>query len=499
MNKEKKSRRGRAKKKDKQPAVFVPGSAAGPAIFDCDKIASDPSLYWETGDGDNFLVESKRGENGSTERTWNRWPKEAVKMLLREKHCIALAAREGERTGDFDRVILHVRQNRIVDLSTHSIAGYTAGLHNSLGRSILVRRSSPVIEPKQGDCSLYRTLIESRLNLDDGAETPGPQQAVFFYAWLRASLESRLNGKPGQWRPGQILVLAGDSGCGKSLIQHFVITPILGGRSANPESYLFGGTDFNAELAAAEHLLMEDPATSTRDIDRIHFGEKLKQMAVAYTFRMHRKREDAVPVEPFFRLSISVNNDPDKLRVLPLLTPDFKEKLMLFLVSDDPIPFELDTMTQRTEFTRKMKEQAPAFAWWLLNEFEIPAAMRHKRYGVRQWLHPGLAQGLFDDTPAAELLAIIDAARWTDAVMGELALWQLDSRWGKSGETWGDSGMELQRLLEDSTFNHDAARLLRYYRIERLLSRLAKDEPDRVMHHRTGMQRGWSVAPPASE
>jgi hypothetical protein len=144
-------------------------------------------------------------------------------------------------------------------------------------------------------------------------------------------------------------------------------------------------------------------------------------------------------------------------------------------------------------FAALMESQAPAYAWWLLNEFTLPAGLFHKRYGVRQWLHPALAQELFDDTPASELLAIIDAARWDGAA--QKSLWDLETKSSTEG-IWEDGGMELERLLLESTFQKEAERLLRKFKIERLLSRLRKDEPDRVMQHRTNVQRRWMILAP---
>ena len=493
----KSKRRGKAQKNADGKADFTAGSAAGPAVFDPEKLSSAPSLYWEADSGDSFLVENMQGTNALTERTWDRWPKNAVKILLRQNFWIALKAREGEFVSDFERLLLYVRQNRMVDLATHSIAGYEAGLHEVFGSKLLVRRSSKVVKPLPGNCNDIRCFIESRLDLDDGSQTGGVRQAVYFHGWARASLEARLNGSPRHWRPGQLLIFAGEADTGKSRLQHDVITPLLGGRSANPGPYLFGDTDFNAELASAEHLLMEDPASGTRSFDRVHFGEMLKQLVVGDTFRLHRKKEDALTVCPFLRLTISVNNDPDKMRVLPLLTPDMREKVMLFLVSDAPIPFSLDTMDERAAFVALLESQIPAYAWWLLNEFRLPAGLFHKRYGVRQWLHPTLARELFDDTPASELLALIDAARWDGGVVdGQQSLWELPSKSNAEG-MWEDGHIELERVLLNSTVSKEAERLTRKFKIERLLSRLMKDEPDRVMQHRTSVQRRWKIlAPP---
>jgi hypothetical protein len=191
--------------------------------------ASSPSIFWEADDGDSFLVENKQGTNGSTELTWDRWPATALRSLLRQTHCIALKAREGEFVSEFERLLLHVRRNKVVDLSTATIAGYKAGLHRSFGQCILVRRSSRVVKPAQGNCDDIRRFIESRLNIgaaNAGDERQGPQQAVYFHGWALASLQARLEGSAGNWRPGQGLIFAGPSDCGKSRLQHNVITPL---------------------------------------------------------------------------------------------------------------------------------------------------------------------------------------------------------------------------------------------------------------------------------
>ena len=124
---------------------------------------------------------------------------------------------------------------------------------------------------------------------------------------------------------------------------------------------------------------MEDPASSTFTKDRVMFGEKLKQIVVNDTQRLHPKRETAQMLQPFFRLTISVNDDPDKLRVLPLLTPDMKDKVQLFKVVAAPMPMSTMTLPERAAFRETVAAELPAYAWWLLNEFTVPAEMQGER------------------------------------------------------------------------------------------------------------------------
>ena len=247
-----------------------------------------------------------------------------------------------------------------------------------------------LIEPKKGEWPIVKQLIDGRLNLEPEG---GADQTPFFHGWNKASLESLLAG-PGNFRPGQCCIFAGPRDCGKSRLQHQVITGLFGGRSADPGPYLFGRTDFNGEWLEGEHLLMEDPASSTFTKDRVMFGEKLKQIVVNDTQRLHPKRETAQMLQPFFRLTISVNDDPDKLRVLPLLTPDMKDKVQLFKVVAAPMPMSTMTLPERAAFRETVAAELPAYAWWLLNEFTVPAEMQGERFGVKSWLHPALEAGV---------------------------------------------------------------------------------------------------------
>lgn len=298
------------------------------------------------------------------------------------------------------------------------------------------------------------------------------------------------------------MIFAGPGDAGKSRLQHQLITGLLGGqgRSADPGPYLFGRTDFNNELFGAEHLMMEELPSGSKTADRVFFGEMLKQLVVNDTQRLHRKREDAMVVSPFFRVTISINDDPDKMRVLPLLTPDLKDKVMLFHISPAPLPMPTTTLTERAAFRERISLELPAYAHWLLNEFTIPEPLRSQRFGVKEWHHPTLAMELFDDTPAAELLALIDAATFK-AVESEggihSTLWDLKSH-SDDEAMWEGSALDVEKLLlgEGGWFcsvAREAKKLVMHNKIERLLGRLNEDQPVRVARHRTKLERRWRI------
>ena len=486
------------------------GGRGGPKGFDPAPIAAKLHLWWEDGDGGTFIIGSNpvvTPGNGNGDlfearpQTWSRWPEKKIINELRLER-VRLKAREGEQLSEADRVLQHTMKERRLEMSIASLAGYPAGIHDMNGMRCLVRTSPRLVVPKEGEWGTVKALIDAKLDL---SKSNGPNQVSYFHGWMKIALEGLYQGGPGNFRPGQCCVFAGPRDSGKSRLQHQVITGLLGGRSADPGPYLFGRTDFNGEMFSAEHLMMEDPASGTKTIDRVFFGEMLKQLVVNDTQRLHRKREDAMVVSPFFRTTISINDDPDKMRVLPLLTRDLKDKVMLFLISDSPLPVATTTLAERAEFRRVIAAELPAYAWWLLNVFEIEPAQRSVRFGVKEWHHPGLATELFDDTPAAELLQLIDAATFSaGAVAGDVKLWDIASAAAKDkmGEQWEGSAVDLERMLLSEldgwkcSLEREAKKICVHNKVDRLLSRLKEDAPDRVLSHRTRLERRWIVLCP---
>ena len=165
--------RGRAEMSHDRKAVFIEGSAAKPAVFDPDKIATDMRLWWEDGSGDKFILEE--GTNRLT--TWSTWNSTWIVKLLRSKY-VRFKVREGETLGEIDQVLLHVMQERRLDLSLEALPGHKQGIHEYNGKRILVRTSPRLIEPKQGDWPIIKQLIDGRLDLTSEG---GPDQTPYFH------------------------------------------------------------------------------------------------------------------------------------------------------------------------------------------------------------------------------------------------------------------------------------------------------------------------------
>lgn len=520
-------RRGKVVKSgDDEAAAFVPGPAAGPPVFDAAKVAEELRIYWKIGDGDSFWMLSH-------DDRWVRLTKDATVDAMRSipDRMIAIKARENEMLSEARQVMHFTRMNRAVDEVLPSLPGYESKIHElASGERVLVKQAPRMVEPVRVPFDNMRRLIEAQM---DRSEYGGIDQSPYFHAWCKVSAEAIRYGEPGNWRAGHAIILAGPRGCGKNRLQEQVITPLLGGygRYADPGKFLFEADEFNGDVFSAEHLMLSEiPMPSQRTVDRTSLAEKIKQIVANPAQRMRLMRTEPCSVSPFWRLTISVNDDPDKLRSLPLITQDFGDKVLLLHCVKGPIPLiERNTIEAQKHFREVMAAELPGYLYWLLNEFEIPEAMLKyedgtdaTRFGFKEYHAPCIKEELFNDTPAAQLLSLIDSAVFTrgagapyddepsEAVNGA-RLWDLvgdkevvNTVTGVRLKLWQGKAETLQMLLTNEggyTCNVAtmAKKLFQHNKCSSLLGRLYADEQfkdERVSKGDTNRWKGWIIGPP---
>lgn len=354
------------------------------------------------------------------------------------------------------------------------LAGYQKGIYEFQGNRILVTTSPKLIAPKKGAYPKLQALLDGLL-VDAAID-----QRPYIYGWLKMAVETLY---AGQQRPGQALVLAGERQCGKSLLQN-LITVMLGGRAAKPYQFMTGGTTFNADLFEAEHLMIEDEAASTDIRARRAFGATIKQITAAETQRCHGKNRQALSLAPFWRITISVNNEPENLMVLPPLDDSIEDKLILIKAIKKPMPMPTATLEQRKAFWDTLTGELPAFIDWLLNH-QIPTDLKDDRFGIKYYHHPELVQAINSLSPEAKLLSLIDSECFTNP-HGVI-------------RPWVGTAEALERTLtnQNCTAFREATRLLSYNTACGVyLGRLKKSFPERFSQGRDHNARTWTIQPP---
>ena len=386
----------------------------------------------------------------------------------------------GELESDFDLLHIHIILYRRVDLMLPGYAGYDAGVYDCAGVRLLVMKSPRRLHPAEGPWNTVLAFIRGLLPV----APDGVDQAEIFLAWLAVTVKAL---ERRQARAGQILILCGQKNDGKSRLQHFIITPLLGGRSADPADWLLGITDFNSECFGSEHLLLEDTPSSQKKDERNQWKQRLKGVAVNDTARLHSKGQTAVTLRPFWRLSISLNNTPDDMALLPPPSSDWVEKsIMLETARPAYLPC---TDEERQEWREALEREMPCFLHYLLHGHEIPEDCKGARFGVRSYENPGIRSQLEDAAPWAEVWDTIE----------DLQPWKN----GAGGTVFKAKLHEIEALLTDAPDVGDSmGRLLKKNSLAHMLRHIMAEYPDRVGKTRTGTRGGgryWLIFSPKAD
>ncbi len=433
-------------------APEMPTAELGPIYFD------PPSHYW---------VEDSRGD----------WIKLGETNVIRRLKGAGLRAR---RTGD---EAISPAEMKLIEIQHECdvayagpLAGHFKGLHEICGKSVLVTESPKLIEPVRGKWPTVAKLLKNLLYNAEADQRP------YFIGWLKVALESV---RSGGWRPGQALVLAGPHACGKSLLQK-LITEALGGRVGKPYRYMTGGSEFNGELFGAEHLTIEDELSSRYANARRAFGGSIKQFTVNEVQSLHAKGRQALSMAPLWRLSISVNDEPENLLILPPLDDSIADKIHLLKCNRKQMPMPTATPADRKTFWQTLLAEMPAFLYDVENR-PIPRELQCDRFGVKTYHHPAISGAIDELAPEMQLLQLLDTR--FDAANG-----------GAGHYPQTGSAAELEDALKsDSRTQTDAKKLLAYNNaMGTLLGRLAKKQPTRVPKPRRsgGTVNIWTIRAP---
>lgn len=201
---------------------------------------------------------------------------------------------------------------------------------------------------------------------------------------------------------------------------------------------------------------------------------------------LHGKGRDALTVQVFWRVTISLNSEPYALLVLPPLDANMRDKLLLLRARRPAcFPSAPDPDHWRT-FKARCLAELPAFLHWLTH-WKIPAELTHPRYGVASWQHPELAAALDDMHPYQRMLSLIDLAEpWKDEQMS-------------AGTAWEGSVEELERKLR--TF--DASLTDKVFRGNQsagiLLSTCEQRHPDRFSKRTLTGRSVWRITKPQKQ
>lgn len=366
----------------------------------------------------------------------------------------------------FDSAIVRCQNESSVD-SVIALAGHGTGIYKTDdGRRILIPRTPSRVTPEIGPIPNWENLLD---------ELFGSAQLPYGLSWLKCAVEDRYSQDPARWRHHQLLALVGKPDCGKSFLQ-MLITLLLGGRDADSYLWMAGKTDFNEDLAEAEHWKMEDKNAFRDSKSRSSFGGIIKQACVSHSLSVHGKGKKQILLPTFRRLTLSINEDPEYIIVLPMLDSSVADKIMILKCGKATmLP---DWKANRARFVAEL----PAFVAYLMKVFRIPPELEHGRYGVKHYHAPEVVKLLEQHEPHFRLLEVIDAVLF-----------------GGPGphSAWTSTSTDLQQKLCEGAYATIGRQLItNASACGQLLSKIQKAMPDRVDWKEPNGTRKWTIQPP---
>lgn len=452
--------RGNGKKATPEPKP-APAPAPTPRAKSDGKLPPDfPCYYDKTKKA--FWAKDRLGE-------WTEHSEAQLSRLLR-----SVGVKKDEYTVEglhlVEQAILTIMHEKNVHYAGE-VAGYPVGMYEISGRRVLITRGPKLVKPQEGPFPTIRGFLDSLLG----------EERRYFDAWCKSALLSLKAGSP--FRPGQVLCLAGSTGCGKSLLQDLV-TEILGGRSAKPYRYLIGETTFNGDLIQAEHLCIEDEPASVDLRTRRHFAQAIKGLCANRIQSFHPKGKDAMTVPPFWRVTISVNDDQEHLMVLPPLDDSLADKVILLRAKQAKFPYGPEDLGGRQQYRKKLSDELPGYLYWLRN-WKLPASFQDQRFGCTAYQNEELKSMLSDLEPEHKLWTLIRALNVVP--------------FGHVG--WSGEASKLDVLLRNADRSGAVEKLLRYNTACAVyLERLSRLYPQNVIKKGAGGRKTqWQIILPDEE
>jgi 5S rRNA maturation endonuclease (ribonuclease M5) len=440
-------------------------TASIPDVFEKpESPAPAPAIDYYHEPSEKFLVLNESGR-------WLSLSTASYKRILTSRGVTT--AKNGAPMSEADALIVHAQSHNDI-VRYGPLCGRNPGFYEENGIRHLVTEPMRLIEPIMGKLEVIPAILKGLL-VDNETPEVGASQLNTLLGWMQSSARAL---RAGRYQQQQAITIAGPRNCGKSLIQHQLITPCLAGRAVDGEKYFLRNNDFNADLYRAEHITLDDKVSSTKIADRLAFAAKLKGATVGTGVGdIHGKGRDGVALRPWWRISITCNDQPENLLVLPPLNADVSDKIIILRASNFTLPMPVNTQAEKERFQAAIRAELPAFMHFLLNVYQLPEEYQETRYEVATYHHPELAELLDGLSPEAELLSLIDATMSNQIALGSIWI----------------SADELENRIREAQPSR-AAKIFTYSQAcAKYLHRLSVKHPHRIEKERTASKRGWLI------
>jgi hypothetical protein len=361
---------------------------------------------------------------------------------------------KGATQSDIERVLDHIQvTNRVQGAAP--LINYPKGIVNYKGRRVLNTADLNPVRPMPGPTGkpeLDYPFIHYFLT----GFFPRPEllPREHFEAWLQRAYRMVLEY---QRFMGQAVFIAGPKNCGKTLLCMRIVSPLLGGRTANPINYMSGSTTFNSELFSTALLAINDEDAPSSDGERRKMLAKLKGLVVNPFHTYNAKFEKATEIEWIGRLFVTLNDDPGSVGMLMEVEENTADKQMIFAAQ----PYN-GVFPRQDILEKQLEQELPYYAHYLLNWTPPAEVISDDRMGVKSYFDPHILELSHQQTFGSNLLELVKV--WIRA----------DAYWGEDVKDWDGTPTDLLSALQTNDLTAGIARDWTQAKVVRALTSLAK-------------------------
>lgn len=307
--------------------------------------------------------------------------------------------KKGQALSEIEQALLYISNDCRVD-EVAPVVFSSKRVVDFNGRKILNNcKAVPVRPANDGDPVNWpwiHTFISSFFAKDD----EGRDTLPYFLAWFRrlylAALENRLD-------QGQLLILLGPTGHGKSLLTNQLVAGAVGG-FADASEYLSGKTSFNRDLCGAAAWVIDDSTAAATYSDQRKFVELTKRCVANPRLEYQAKYADTIPLPWAGRVMMSLNIDANSLAALPTLDSSNRDKVIALRVNG-AFRMKFGTNEQNESTIRR---ELPFFLKWL-SDWQAPdRVLDSSRFGVATYVDSFVEAAAYDNSSRSAIAEMIE-------------------------------------------------------------------------------------------
>jgi hypothetical protein len=268
------------------------------------------------------------------------------------------------------------------------------------GRKILNNcRTTAVAFADNGDPANW-PWIEAFITPFFAKSAEGHETLPYFLAWFqrlyKAVLEYRLD-------QGQLMILLGPAGHGKTLLTNKIVGTSVGGFS-DASDYLSGKTSFNRDLCGSAAWVVDDQTAAATYADQRKFVELTKRCVANPRLEYHAKYADAIPLPWSGRVMMSLNLDANSLAALPSLDSSNRDKIIALRInSGHKVKFGSNEFVEST-----INAELPFFLRWLY-DWQPPIEVKDaSRFGVKTYIDSFIEAAAYDNSSRSAIAEMVE-------------------------------------------------------------------------------------------